>query len=117
MIAIINDALLSNANAGGNLTSSACNISRMTAFSLQSISTGTANGTIKVQVSNDPPSEGTNAVIPSNWTDLPGATIAMAAASIQILARTSVSYNWLQVIYTRTGGAGTLTVNIKAQEI
>lgn len=118
MIAIINEPLLSSANAGANINSSAaCNVSRMSRFSLQSISTNTATGTIQVQVSNDPPSEGSNAVVPTNWTNLSGATITVTAASILILPEIQISHNWLQVTFTHTGGSGNLTVNLCAHEI
>lgn len=109
--------LFSAVNAGINETSGPCDVSQLSSFSLQSISTGTATGTIQVQVSNDPPANGDPGITPSNWTNLAGATIAVTAASTLLLPRTASCYNWLRLTFTTSAGAGFLTANLVAHEI
>lgn len=88
----------------------AISLDMVVALSVHSVSTSTGVGTIKVQVSNDPP--GSKA--PSNWADLSGATISVTAASSLVLPKIDVSYQWCRLVYTKTSGSGSLTARIKS---
>ena len=78
-------------------------------LSVQSVSTGTGVGTIKIQVSND-----SETGVPVNWSDLSGATIAVTAASVLVLPKIEVSYQFIRLVYTKTSGTGTLNARIKS---
>jgi hypothetical protein len=76
--------------------------------SIHAVVTGTAAGTLKVQVSNDPPG---NAV--TNWVDLSGASVSTSGAGNYLIPKFDVSYEWIQLVYTKSSGTGTLTATIK----
>jgi hypothetical protein len=78
-------------------------------LSVQSVSTGTGVGTIKIQVSND-----SETGVPVNWSDLSGATIAVTAASVLVLPKIEVSYQFIRLVYTKTSGTGTLNARVKS---
>lgn len=77
---------------------------------------GAAAGTLKVQASNDPCPYGNQAknFTPTNWTDVSGATATVTAGGSVLIPLTTVNYRWLRLVWTPTGGAGTLTVNANA---
>lgn len=84
---------------------------------IASFSDGAAAGTLKVQGSNDPNGAGVFIDwVPTNWVDVPSATVTVAAGATSLIAPiANMCYRWLRLVWTRTGGAGTLTVNINAQ--
>lgn len=68
----------------------------------QAIWSGTPNGTVKLQASND---IGTA----SNWTDVPNdSTTISGSAGSSIWTIDPVEYRWLRVTYTNTSSTGTL---------
>ena len=92
----------------GSQNGSAILVQNCVSFSVQSVSTSTGVGVIKVQVSNDSVKD-----TPTNWTDLASATINVTAASTLILAKTEICYQWIRLVYTRTSGSGTLNARVK----
>ena len=69
-----NEPVISAANAATNQNSIAVDSKLCRFASLQVVTTSTAAGTVKLQVSND---EGTT---PTNWNDLTGATVSVSGA-------------------------------------
>lgn len=85
-------------------------------ISLQAVVTGTSTGTLKLQYSNDivNPTE-PSGTTPTNWTDISGASVAVAGAGVVGIPKTDLCYEFVKVVFTHTSGeAGTLTVNVKA---
>lgn len=84
--------------------------------SLQCVVTGASTGTLKLQFSNDvtdPTSP--NGTAPSNWTDISGASITVAAAGVTGLPKMDLAYGWIKVVWTKNNGsAGTISVNLRA---
>ena len=80
-------------------------------------SDGTAAGTLSLQGSNDP--KGNNLapnVVPATWVTIPGATATVAAGATTLLVPTNaVCYQWIRVLWAKSGGAGTITASIAAQ--
>ena len=70
---------------------------------------GAAAGTLKIQGSNDPHS-------PTNWNDVPGMTIAVAAGATVTTPTTAtpLCYQWVRVAFVSSAGAGTITANLHA---
>lgn len=66
--------------------------------------TGTITGTVKLQASNDN-------VDPTSWADIASATVAVSTASPVMIAKTDLCYNFVRVVFTKSGGTGTVTVN------
>lgn len=81
-------------------------------------SEATAAGTIQLQFSNDPSGNQSPAnFVPVNWMNVPGtqatATVT-AGASVVVYPPAGFVCQWMRVVFTRTGGAGTFSVAFDA---
>lgn len=84
-------------------------------YSIQLVFTGTPDGSLKLQCSND---AGTpNGAAPAtmstgvtNWTDIAGSSQSIAAAGNHVWTVENAGYNWVRVVYTRSSSTGSLTV-------
>lgn len=72
-----------------------------------------ANGTVKIQASNDPCPYGNLALdfTPTNWVDIPNASATITLGSSALITIAQMSYRWLRVVYTRSSG-GSTTINV-----
>lgn len=89
--------------------------SRLSAqFTVVGATTPSATG--KMQVSNDvPPSGMENQFVPTNWSDLPNATIAIAANGTFLTPPTEVCARWARSVFVFTSGTGgTVGSNVHA---
>lgn len=79
----------------------------------------TAVGTIKIQASNDPTLGQPRAnFTPTNWTDIPSASAAVAAGVAPLILIPNMAFSWVRAVYTRTsGGSTTVVVNMNALSI
>lgn len=100
-----NDPIMSAANAATNQNSSAVNVQLARFASVQAVVTGTATGTLKLQVSNDDNGSA------SNWSDLTGATVSVSSAGAYLIPAQNMCYQFLRAVYTASSGTGTITVN------
>lgn len=79
----------------------------------QAVVTGTSTGTLKLQYSNDiivanPPT-------PVNWSDIAGATVAIAGAGVYSIVPVEICYEYVRAVFVHgNSAAGTITVNAKA---
>ena len=80
-------------------------------MSAQIAATGSAAGTLKFQASNDVP-VAANAV-PTNWSDIPSATVSVSGSGAYLIPKTDVCYEWVRLVYANSG-AGTISVVFKA---
>jgi hypothetical protein len=79
------------------------------ACSVQVITTSTIAGTVKLQFSNDPQNI---AGFPVNWSDIAGATVTLSgSAGVFHIPKTEICYNFMRVVFTKSGGSGTVSVN------
>jgi len=97
--------------AGTTTNSVAVNSVNLFQISAQIAATAGAAGTLKLQASNDD-SEAAN-FVPVNWSDIPGATIAVAGAGAYLIPNQEICYEYIRAVYTSTG-AGTISVVLKA---
>lgn len=75
----------------------------------------TANGTIKIQGSNDIPVGAPAQFTPTNFNDIPNATSTVTLGVCQAIVLPSMNFQYIRVIYTRTsGGSTTVVVNMSA---
>lgn len=104
-----NDAYITSADmSAASITGAPINLESIYCYSIQIVVTGgPPTGTLKLQMSNDLGTDiiGTNI---TNWTDITGATIAVAAAGSFAFYVDAASYRWVRMVYTRTAGSGTL---------
>lgn len=110
-------------NAGDNSASvngSAINASQLINASFQTImGDTTAEGTVKIQASNDLPPAGQLApYTPVNWSDIPNATSAVAAGVGPMIVLQNMSYQSVRAVFTSTvAGNTTINVTMNAQGI
>jgi hypothetical protein len=80
------------------------------AISGQAVLTGSPVGNLKFQASDDFLQRNQ---VPTNWSDIPGTTVAVSAAGSFLLPKIDVCYNRIRLVYVPTSGTGTVSANIK----
>lgn len=93
-------------------TSDAIDAQLLVSASVQVITTGTATGAAKLQMSNDQTSAQNVKFTPTNWTDIASATASITAAGSVLIPKTDLSYRWIRVVYTNATNTGTLSVQV-----
>lgn len=109
-----NNKLLMNAvSLGASVNSSAYRIENFTHVALQAVITGASslNGAFKLQGSCDNP----DASAPTNWSDITSSSATVTADGDVLWNIVDPSYNWIRVVYTRTGGSATVSVRVNAK--
>lgn len=104
-------------NVAGPTNSDAVSADTMVYVSVQVVFTDVAAaGTLKLQASNDvkDTSNPGKQFVPTNWNDITGASVVVAAGATSLIPQLLVSYRWIRAVWTRTGGAGTFTASIKS---
>lgn len=97
--------------AAATVNSAPISATQLFACAAQLIATGSAAGTMKLQMSNDRPD--TPSVPPTNWTDIANATVSVSGAGTYLIPKTDLCYQWVRVSYTNSG-TGNITVNFTA---
>lgn len=98
----INEPIL-YADVSANVNGPAVFAAQLFYVSFQVVSPGTSTATYKLQASNDQ-GDKINGFVPTNWFDIPSATVTVAGAGTAGIAKTEICYNWIRVVQT---GAGT----------
>lgn len=88
-------------------TSNAVHLSHISQYAVQIVTSGSPTGVFKIQVSCD--LGRTNGSVPTNWSDLASATMAVSAAGISFINLVDAGYSWFRVVYTKTSGTGAIT--------
>lgn len=109
----LNATVLSGPNTSGN--GSATDTNQVVSLSFQAFfSDAAAAGTLKLQASNDSaPDRGQTAFAPTNWVDIPSATATVTAGGSVLITIANCCYGYVRAVWTRSAGAGTITVNIQ----
>lgn len=85
-------------------------------YTMAAIITGTPNGTVKLQASNDPETnDGINPLFPqpTHWVDISDSTFAVTTSGISFWNVNGIGYNYVRVVYTDvSGGSSTATMQI-----
>jgi len=82
--------------------------------SVQMVCTGAAAGTLVLQASNDDLTTlPGSAQVPTNWTNIPSATVSISGAGTYLIPATDICYQYIRASYTNSG-SGTIAVVIKA---
>lgn len=106
----VNDTIIPS-QAAGSVTTAAIPALNLLYMSATLVSTGAgAAGTLKMQASNDEPADGS---APTNWADIPSATVAVSGAGTVLIPKTDLCYQWVRFVYTNSG-TGTIMVKFKA---
>lgn len=99
--------------AAASVNSSAVDARNLFYCSAQIAVTGAGAGTLKLQVSNDIAGSDGNPGSPSNWSDVPSASIAISGAGAYLIPKTDMCYQWARLVYTNSG-TGTINAIFKA---
>lgn len=89
-------------------------------FSVQTIVTGgtSAAGTVKVQGSNDLPTNNDRAsFVPVNWSDIPNATASMTSGVAPLIICSNVACQYIRVVFTRSAGVVSETISTKTNGV
>ena len=104
---MINVAMISASNAGANFTSDPIRLGDLTTFSIQvTFSSGTLNGTLKLQGSNDN----------TNWSDIGGSSQAVASGASHLWTINNAGYDYVRVDWVNSSGTGTLSAAARIKE-
>lgn len=77
----------------------------------------TANGTVKIQASNDicPFGSQAYAFTPTNWGDIPNAAYTTASGGSGVILVPHMAFRWMRAVYVRnSGGSSTITVTMNS---
>jgi len=96
--------------AADSVNSAAIPTENILNVSAQLVATGSAAGTLKFQCSNDNPVAGNTP--PTNWSDIPSATVSVSGAGVFLIPDTAICYQWVRLVYANSG-TGTFGVMVK----
>jgi len=99
-----------NGNPVGDITGAAfCSANWIAASFVPAFTDSSANGTVKIQVSNEPPVGDPYAYTPSagSWQDLTNATSSISSgAGPAITLAAPFAFGFIRVVYTHSSGTG-----------
>lgn len=109
----VSDLAMSVVTINVSAQSTAIDAAYLLSASVQAVVTGTVAGTLKFQFSNDQgPSGGSFA--PTNWSDIPSATVSITNGGTYAIAKTDLCYRWIRLAYVTTSGTGTLNAVVQS---
>lgn len=77
-------------------------------ISFHNIITGSPDGNLLIQISNDP-TEDDDFV--SNWVDYPDSSTSLLGVDQLIINVKDLTFRWMRLVYIRVGGTGFITTN------
>lgn len=110
----VDNVILNAIDGSASSNSTAIDSSYMTKATIQAVMTGTSQGTVKIQASNDIQSTiQANSGAPVNWTDIASSTVTLTSATSALLAPIDICHGHIRLAYTATA-AGNQTVTTVA---
>jgi len=115
MISRKNELLMAAGDMSGNLTSDPVDVRNLIVASFQIVFTGAPVGTMKLQCSNDVyeylKQPGIQPAA-TNWTDVADSALSVTAAGDIVYNLTSLGFDQIRVVYTRSSGTGTMSIRM-----
>lgn len=114
-----NTLIISAGDASLTNTSSPVTLESIYGYAIQAVFTGLPTGSLKLQGSCDPGKLTNNAygTDVNNWNDISGTTVAISAAGNTLYNMDAQFYKWVRIVYTPSGGTGTLNVRFNAKGV
>lgn len=84
---------------------------RLERLSLHNVMTGSPDGLLQIQISNDEVEDGADVV---NWIDYTGGSTQVLGVTQWMVNIRDLSFEWLRLVYVRTGSTGTITTTFTA---
>jgi len=104
---LFNIQIVTNGDMSSNITSLSTDIDESVSYCIQATFTGSPVGSIKIQGSNDPTLLG--------YTDITESITAISAAGSYMINVEFPAYSYVQLVYTRTSGSGTMNAKINGK--
>lgn len=105
----------------GNITGAvALDVNQAINLTFQTVVTGgtTAAGTVKIQGSNDLPTNGARAgFAPTNWSDIPNATATVTSGVAPLIVLSNVACQYMRAVFTRSAGAIGETMVVRCNSV
>lgn len=114
-----NVQIATEADISNGYTSSSVPLKNILNYCITAIISGSPNGSIKLQASNDPETitnlpGGTPQPEPVNWVDVANSSFTINSSGNTMWNVNDVGYNYVRVVYTGSGTAAvTIVVNAK----
>jgi hypothetical protein len=108
-----NPQIVTNGNMSITIISSIINLNEVASYSVQAVYTGTPAGSIKLQGSNDIMTSSGNP--PTNWTDITDSVSDISTAGSYLINVEIPTYSWVRLVYSPTGGSGTLNARVNTK--
>lgn len=109
MITIKQLHLVENQSMASSFNSNEFDVSSFKGFSIQCVYSGSPNGAMKIQVSNDQED-------PTNWDDLDNSSVTITTSGSETYIVNDVFYNFIRLVYTFSSGSGTFNAKIVAKD-
>lgn len=104
---------LTDQSMGASFNGNALNVNDSRFIGFQFVLTGTHQGTLKLQVSNDQ-TDSSGSV--TNWTDYDTSNFSTSVVDADtgiLWDVVDLNYKWCRVVYTRTSGTGSVSANVQ----
>lgn len=101
---IVSEQLLSSGDMSASITTNSQNLIQMAIACVQAIYSGSPNGSLQLQISNDN-------LVWSNY--LTPATITTSGNSVWNIE--FVGFQWLRAVYTKSSGTGSLSISVSGK--
>lgn len=108
---MINSILINNASMDADFVSKVIKLNTMERIVLNSIISGSPDGSLQVQVSDDVVNKETDVL---NWIPYPGATQTVLGYTQVAFRIKDVSFRWLRLVYVFVGGSGNITTTVSS---
>lgn len=113
----VQSKILNNGDMSGNLESQVIDLADIDLGSIQAVFTGAPTGALKLQLSNQIVANTADPnVAVTEWTDYSGSATNVVAAGSHIFNISNMGYKWCKMVYTRTGGTGTLNATMTGKD-
>lgn len=99
--------LVTNQSMTSNFTSPSQQMTYMINACIQAVFTGTPNGTLSLQVSNDN----------VNYTTYTGSSTAITGAGSFAWLIGDIGFPWVQVVYSASSSTGTLSITVNGKGV
>ena len=101
--------VVENGDMSADIISSALDLSFVRFGSIHAVFTGSPNGSLSLEFSNDiieVGSDPSSAVV--NWTAYSGSSYSLSSSGQYMFNISNMGYRWLRLVYTATSGSGVL---------
>jgi hypothetical protein len=110
----ISDIIVDSASMAADVTSEGILLDQIYGLSFQCIYSGSPVGDLILQASCD---DVTKPELATTWTNISGATVAIAAAGSTLFNVDRVYYKFIRVFFDRSSGSGSLTVTYNGKGV